>query len=60
MPFIILMFRHLLGYPECDICYKRDDKLATGKFCMSYFKSGCCDECNDNKTEMHKTFLSFN
>ena len=54
------MFRHLLEYPECDICYKRDDKLATGKFCMTYFKSGCCDECSDNKTEMHKTFLSFN
>jgi len=54
------MSRHLHEYPECDICYKRDDKLATGKFCMSYFKSGCCDErSSDNKTETHKTFLSF-
>jgi len=60
MLFIIFNVQIASEYPEYDICYKRDGKLATGKFCMSYFKSGCCDECRDNKTEMHKTFLSFN
>lgn len=30
---------------ECGRYYRHEDKFANGKFCGSYFKSGCCEEC---------------